>query len=260
MDDTNSARSKGERLGAGASAELFAWGTDRVLKLFRREFQHVVDLEAERSLAVHRLGIPAPKVFEIAEVDGRRGIVFERVDGPTLMSFVGPHGAGRVAAALAEVHAAIHRFDAKGLPTLRSLVESALDLDAQSRRASLARIDRMPRGKVVCHGDLHPGNVVITPDGPMILDWVNATAAPAAADVARTLMLIGYQGLSDRTPAPIRDARREMLDAYLSAYLESTRVTRDEVARCEPAMAAALLRAEPDNGEREALRRIVESG
>ena len=50
----------------------------------------------------------------------------------------------------------------------------------------------------------------------------------------------------------------DVADAYLAAYLEFTSVTRDDVARCEPAMAAALLRAEPDNLERAALEALAD--
>jgi thiamine kinase len=250
---------KGERIGAGATCEVFAWGTDRVLKLFRQEYQYAVETEAERALAAHLCGVPSPEVFGIVEVEGRRGILFSRTDGPTLMSHVSELGVATVARVLAQLHASVHQIPVVGLPTLREQLESAEGLDESERAVSLERIDRMPEGEVLCHGDFHPGNIVIATGGAVILDWVNASAAPAAADVARSWMLLGYQGLSDQTTQSIRAARREMADAYLAAYLEFTEVRRDDVARCEPAMAAALLRAEPDNLERKALLAIVDS-
>ncbi len=95
--------------------------------------------------------------------------------------------------------------------------------------------------------------------GAVILAWVNASAAPDAADIARTLMLIGYQGMSDQTTATIRQARRGMTDAYLAAYLEFTSVTCEDVVRCEPATAAAVLRAKPDNIDSAALGALIDS-
>jgi aminoglycoside phosphotransferase (APT) family kinase protein len=32
-------------------------------------------------------------------------------------------------------------------------------------------IERLSPGDGLCHGDLHPGNVIMTPDGPKIVDW-----------------------------------------------------------------------------------------
>ncbi len=81
------------------------------------------------------------------------------------MSHVGEAGVAAVARVLAQQHASVHEIPAVGLPTLRAQVESAPGLDEEERRASLARIDRMPDGEVLCHGDFHPGNVVISASG-----------------------------------------------------------------------------------------------
>ena len=48
----------------------------------------------------------------------------------------------------------------------------------------LALIERLPPGDGLCHGDLHPGNVIMTADGPRLIDWDGATRAPAALDLA----------------------------------------------------------------------------
>lgn len=47
-----------------------------------------------------------------------------------------------------------------------------------------ARLERLPSGGGLCHGDLHPGNVIMTPAGPRLVDWSSAVRAPAAYDLA----------------------------------------------------------------------------
>jgi thiamine kinase-like enzyme len=37
---------------------------------------------------------------------------------------------------------------------------------------------------VLLHRDLHPQNVILTADGPRIIDWEGAARGPAVADVA----------------------------------------------------------------------------
>lgn len=70
------------------------------------------------------------------------------------------------AALLAEVAADI---DAVALDGLRRAVDRHADW-----RASV-RVD-----PVLCHGDVHPGNVLVGPDGPLLLDWdLLCHAAPA---------------------------------------------------------------------------------
>jgi len=42
----------------------------------------------------------------------------------------------------------------------------------------------------VLHLDLHPDNVILTPDGPMIIDWQNSARGPAQADPAVAWVVI----------------------------------------------------------------------
>ena len=48
----------------------------------------------------------------------------------------------------------------------------------------LALIERLQPGDELCHGDLHPGNVIMTAEGPRLLDWTGAIRGPAALDLA----------------------------------------------------------------------------
>jgi aminoglycoside phosphotransferase (APT) family kinase protein len=43
----------------------------------------------------------------------------------------------------------------------------------------------LPERGVLCHGDLHGLNVILTPKGPRIIDWMSVLDAPALVDVAR---------------------------------------------------------------------------
>ena len=69
-------------------------------------------------------------------------------------------------------------------------VGDLLDADAR-RRASSAALERQ-RGRgatavdrvVLCHGDVHPGNVLQTDDGPMLIDWDLLCREPTAWDHA----------------------------------------------------------------------------
>jgi Ser/Thr protein kinase RdoA (MazF antagonist) len=66
----------------------------------------------------------------------------------------------------------------------RLLVEVADAIDAVALAGLRAVIDRhrgwslMP-DTVICHGDVHPGNVMMTEDGPLLIDWdLMCTAMP----------------------------------------------------------------------------------
>ena len=55
----------------------------------------------------------------------------------------------------------------------------------------LAGLDDGGRG--VCHYDFHPANVLVGPNGWVVIDWLTVAAGPPSADLARTLVLWGRQ-------------------------------------------------------------------
>ena len=66
----------------------------------------------------------------------------------------------------------------------------------------LALIERLPPGDGLCHADLHPGNVIMTADGPRLIDWGGAVRAPAALDLAFCHVI-----LSEIAPEVVDDPR-----------------------------------------------------
>ncbi len=163
----------GERLGGGGSSEVFAWGEGRVVKLFLAAYDYAVERELDLAAAVYRAGVASPEVHGLVEVDGRRGIVFERVDGPTLLDQLlrSERSSGDVGRELAGVHLAIHAAAVPGLPDLAAVL------------AKRGRV--VPAGDIVFHGDFHPGNVIAGPDGLRTIDWVASSLRredPGSAD------------------------------------------------------------------------------
>ncbi len=72
-------------------------------------------------------------------------------------------------------------------PALFDDVGDALDLSA--RRGIEAAIERWPnwtddKGSAVCHGDVHPGNIIMTAAGPVLIDWDLLCWAPPGWDHA----------------------------------------------------------------------------
>jgi aminoglycoside phosphotransferase (APT) family kinase protein len=73
-------------------------------------------------------------------------------------------------------------------------------------------------GDRLVHRDLHPLNVMMTPDGPRVIDWANASAGDPAFDVADTWVLFACasppMGGIDRFIVPI--GRRVLQRSFLS--------------------------------------------
>lgn len=260
---------KGSHLSDGRTAQIFAWGDDKVLKLFRPGFQSgSAAHEAECVRTVHAAGIATPPLIDVVEVDGRKGLIFERVEGPTMLQdmLANPEKAGAHARLLAELHAEMHGHAAAGLASLvvrlRHKIERARPLPTEWKAAIVDHLDRLPDGEIVCHGDFHPDNIIMTAGGPAIIDWIDVTHGPPLADVARTCLLLGNGNPTGETSTVQRsqlDAlRQRFVEDYLARYAELRPFDQTELAVWELPIAAARLEEEISE-EEEALLAVVES-
>lgn len=146
-------------LARGRDAEIYDLGDGRVLR--RAIDGRSLAAEAAVMAYAYDAGVPVPKVYDVTP---EGAVVMDRVDGRPLLAelLTGPEAfAVDAAGVLAELHEAVHRVPAP--PKLR--------------RTSLP-------GDRLLHLDLHVLNVLRTDDGPVLIDWANAKAGPAAADEA----------------------------------------------------------------------------
>lgn len=249
-------------------AEVFAWDEGRALKLFRRDWgMSEAEQEARAARLVYDAGIPSPAIYETVTVDGRAGIVFERVAGSDMADGINPgNGFGR-ARLLAELHATMH---ARAVPTfppqkprLRWQIERAPGLDQRIRDAAQRALDALPDGDAVCHGDFHPKNVLLTATSAVVIDWNCVTRGNPLGDVARTVLLLRNAHAATREPKRREAVRRfvaRLLDAYLTRYFELTARSRAELEMWRLPMTAARLNEGVEHERRShilALRRLL---
>ena len=230
----------GERLGQGMTAEIFDRGDGTVVKLYRQWFRpEWIQAEAEIGRAVYAAGMPSPAVHELVAVDGRHGLVFEKVDGRAMRAVIQqrPWTAGRMGRRMARLQRDVHAISAEGLTPVRerlavALRASATVLIGSPELIDTARrhLDRLPDGTSVCHLDVHPDNIIVrsaSAESPAtLIDWTNAAIGDPASDVARSLLILRSPAVPPGTPAALgpvlRTLKRRIAHAYLREYRELT--------------------------------------
>jgi Ser/Thr protein kinase RdoA (MazF antagonist) len=226
-----------QRLDEGRTAEIFAWDEGRVLKLYRAEFpREWADWEAKITRAISEAGVPAPQIFEALDVEERRGIVMERVTGPSLFAdlIANVFNVVKHAHLLAELHAQMHECTVPDLPSqhesLRQRIQEA-NVSPAIQTAALQQLDRLPEGTALCHGDFHPGNVMLTTNGPRILDWPTAMSGNPVGDVARTSLILRLLEPSPEMSIPwaLRLVRDIFHATYLRRYRQIRLVSREAI-------------------------------
>jgi len=147
----------GPLLASGRDADIFAYGPGLVVR--RSRLGHSMEREAKVMQYVAARGFPAPRVEDVRA--GGTELIMERIDGATMLDvlFRRPWTLRRNAARLATLHKRLHEIAAPGW------LESFLGGNA-----------------CIVHLDLHPLNVILSPNGPVLLDWTNARAGAAGAE------------------------------------------------------------------------------
>jgi Ser/Thr protein kinase RdoA (MazF antagonist) len=236
----------GELIGAGRVAEIYALG-DGVLKLYRSPGARAdAFVEAAALAVVASHGLQVPEVREAGCFDGRWGLRMSRAPGDTLAAVAlrEPERAPEVLDAMVRVHLVIHACRETRLRSLKPRLAARLDgvtgLPPDLRRRLEARLARLPDGDRLCHGDFHPLNLVGRLDAPVIVDWLDATSGPPAADACRTYLLLSL-------------VRPDLAAGYLERYCRAAGLAPDLVLDWLPVLAAARLHEDPGAGERERL-------
>jgi Phosphotransferase enzyme family len=138
-------------------------------------------------------------------------------------------------------------------PAARGAIDAAIARD-------VPLLEEQRRGSpVVCHGDVHPGNVIQAADGPVLLDWDLLCLGPAAWDHAPLMTWTqrwgGAEGIYEEFAAGVGWPLRgdPVAEAIAELRLVAATLMRIRAARANPAAGEeAELRLRYWRGERDA--------
>lgn len=178
-------------LAAGRDSEIFEHGPGLVLRRALRG--RSLATEARVMEYVRSRGFPAPAVHDLG-ADGTE-MVMDRIDGPTMLDALSrrPWTLAHHARVLADMHHRLHEIPAP--EWMAPLLDGG--------------------GDRVIHLDLHPQNVLLSPDGPVLIDWTNAARGDGPTDVAMTWVLIGCSEI------PAGAVRARLLGTFRQLFVSS---------------------------------------
>ncbi|AEI45464.1 aminoglycoside phosphotransferase [Paenibacillus mucilaginosus] len=259
----------GERIGEGRTAEVYRWEEGRVIKLYKPFMKEWAVKEWETARLVADTGLPVPGVFGLEKVEGRAGVIYERVEGLPLTRrlFEEAEAAEVVGRQLAGLHARIHACEGKGLrpfkEVLRERISHAPGLASLTRGELFRRLDGLPEGaEQLCHGDFHPDNVLLASPEPVVIDWMTAVRGLPEADAARTWLLLEHGGMPPGLPAALQEqltqVRSRLSRSYVDEYGMLTGRRQADLEAWLPVVAAARL-VELGEDEGRGLLRLIDA-
>jgi hypothetical protein len=184
--------------------------------------------------------VSVPRAYEEVVIDGRTGLLLERLEGADLLTIIGQKPwlvfhSGRLTG---EIHARINAARAPAsLPAVRDVVNRGLARLALSEPTLAEWVGRilahLPEGDALCHGDFHPGQLMSSNDRYAAFDWSGAKRGDALFDYARTRVLLSLGEPPPGTQLTLRllakIGRRVLLSSYERSYKRHTAKRIDEM-------------------------------
>jgi aminoglycoside phosphotransferase (APT) family kinase protein len=228
----------GDLIGRGRDCDVFDAGPGRVLRRSRSGRSTETEALTMRHVATH--GYPVPEVFDADGPD----IVMQRIDGRTMLDAMStrPWSMTTLARMLAELIERLGRVPTPDhdLPVVGGGGDRGADDGA---------------GGALVHLDLHPGNVMLTAAGPVVIDWSNAAVGTAGLDAANTWLTLtaGQPEGSVVMRSAVAVGRRFFVQRFVAA------IDRDLAARQLPhAFELRLCDPNQSTAELAAMRSLVE--
>ncbi len=207
---------------------------DNCIKMFNENYSKADILnEALNQARVEELPINVPKIKEISCIDGKWAIVTEYIEGNTLAQLMEkePEKKEEYLEKFVELQMMVQNNTSQLLTKLKDKMNRKInlaDINATTKYDLHTRLESMPKGNSLCHGDFNPSNIIISEDGKAyIIDWSHATQGNPCADVARTYLLFWLAGDLDGA------------EKYLELYCAKAKKTKKDVQRWLPIVAAS---------------------
>ena len=240
------AKSLGERI--PGTGNLYFWGDNQILKYYGDDVPlDFVERLGRIERELYEAGLPVPAVGELIKIDGGMGQIYERIEGDSIAAAL--FGAQehqqvvQLANVFAETQARIHAFPAVPELALQwevlpAHIERISNLPADLKKAVLEAFAKLPIEANVYHGDYHPFNVILSPRGPVVIDWNNALSGSPMGDVARSILMLSGTA---RTESALKDTLNLFNQSYQERYFELRPEGQSQLAAWEPIAAAIRL-------------------
>ncbi|MCE4047930.1 phosphotransferase family protein [Bacillus sp. Au-Bac7] len=242
----------GNPIATGNTANLYLLDS-KIMKVFKDFLpQGEAYYEAKKQQYAYSKGLNAPKVLEVKNINDSQAIVMEYIYGETLGQQLlnDLEHAERYMKLLINVQTSIHAVivEADALEPLPERLKSKLQavscLNDIQKQALLLKLKSLKHEHRLCHGDLHPFNLIATDKEVYIIDWVDASAGDRLADICRTYLLFLSFSI-------------ELAELYIDMYCKHTTILKGEILEWLPIIAGARLYENVSAEENKLLMKMV---
>ena len=220
------------KIAEGNTSEIFEISEGKVLKLFKAGYpKSTAYHEYSNHNKVSRVMSNIPRLFEFIEEDLRFGFIMEKVEGKSLASLmINENTFDHAMDLFSDLH---KKWLMQTMDDIIPYTEWMLSfLKGRSFRDNLLeeKIQHLPTGNVLCHGDFHPYNIIFSSENnSAVIDFANVCKAPKEYDVARTYFLL-QEAVPEKAVAEFYLKKMQVEHRDIDIYIEVIRnVRRHEI-------------------------------
>lgn len=180
-------------LSHGRRSEIYDYSKDTILKLYDKEFpKEKIQNEYTKTRTIYKCkNVQIPEPLELVTLNNRVGIVFEKIDGISMMDLFQqkPWLYFSYINKICTLHRGVNQHQIEGLS---SQVDEFLNIIEQTpllevvQKEKLLEILNRNSDYHLCHGDFHHGNIIVSDKKYYIIDWMDAFSGNYLLDVALT--------------------------------------------------------------------------
>jgi len=257
-------------IGVGVSAEVFEYGNDSILKLFKENIDvYTVKREFEISRYAYENKIPTPEPKEIIQENNRNGIIYEKVNGEDLFKVLNPKNRWKILSKMAELQYSINKIEYNNnthtyKKDLAYAIMESKYFSEYEKEIIKEDINKLPDGNKLIHGDFHQGNVMFLNNEYTIIDWGLGKQGIIAYDAARTAMMIKYTETQENAPLVEtlcnKILRNIMARVYINKYCKISGMKKADLADMKLPIYLDQLNFNYSEKEKEKIVRMIKKG
>ncbi|WP_019911949.1 phosphotransferase family protein [Paenibacillus sp. HW567] len=273
----------GKKIGEGGCSEIHEWeDAKKIIKLGKSNTgMDALHNELTKTQLAWDHGLPVPRPYGLTEVDGRPGLISERIYGESLMErfmrlFMQP-SEGREWGAeddeniriAARILSGIHSQSIPSMPPQKEMliwgIRAANYLTSSEKEQIVQMLDGLPAKYQLCHGDPNPGNILVREGEPVLIDWMNASTGNPEADLAEYIIMMRYAILPSGLPRDVPDFFDSIREHIIAVFCEEyERLTGLAYREVEPWLVPTAARKLSADGigeeEKERLLKVIREG
>lgn len=216
----------GNIVGVGRTAKIYAYGDGKIIKLYNDFCQpDWVETECRNASAAINNHVNTPKIYEQLEIEGKIGVVYQRIDGDNLGDYMKSHLdqvedlAKKAALAHHKIHQVSYTCDYNQTLMFEHRIKEAKQLSDEEIKAVIEYAKNLPDTSMLCHGDLHPENYLVTKEEALVvIDWMSGYSGHPAGDICRVLLTLEGPNITDGMEPTMSGQVRNLVNLYIDTF------------------------------------------